>query len=586
MTDRELLYTGLKEFLPEVSEKMIDDLLKFSALLLEKNKVMNLTAVTEPTEVVTRHFLDCAALAPHMPQGGRVLDVGTGAGFPGMPLAILCPETEFVLLDALRKRIDFLNEVIETLGLTNVTAVHARAEDFAKDSRASFDMAVSRAVADLRTLSELAVPMVKVGGCFLAMKAADCAEEVQSAAHAFEVLGVGEPEMLSYTVPHDGIERALVRLPKISDTPDNRSALKLYGKFTLCTEITEGIFCPKISISAAFSLEMTGICRTRQITRSILLACLQNCGNLLPKDDRATENRGAVPLFIGHSRKRRLLMMKSVLTLVSGREDRVLRRIRISEIVRNPNQPRRYFDPEAIATLAESIRQYGVLNPLTVRRTGNGGYELVAGERRLRAARVAGLTDVPCLLINADGEDSSVIALVENLQRRDLDFFEEANGFKRLIEQFGLTQEEAARKVGKTQSAVANKLRLLRLSQQNMELIRCNNLTERHARALLRLNDEADRINVTNYIIEHELNVSRTEEYIDEFLKAKENPQPVVEAESGKRVVRLFKDVRFFLNTLNRAVGVMVDAGIGATVKQQESDDGLTLTICIPHAKG
>lgn len=279
-------------------------------------------------------------------------------------------------------------------------------------------------------------------------------------------------------------------------------------------------------------------------------------------------------------------MMKSVLTLVSGREDRVLRRIRISEIVRNPNQPRRYFDPEAIATLAESIRQYGVLNPLTVRRTANGGYELVAGERRLRAARVAGLTDVPCLLINADGEDSSVIALVENLQRRDLDFFEEANGFKRLIEQFGLTQEEAARKVGKTQSAVANKLRLLRLSQQNMELIRCNNLTERHARALLRLNDEADRINVTNYIIEHELNVSRTEEYIDEFLKAKENPQPVVEPESGKHVVRLFKDVRFFLNTLNRAVGVMVDAGIGATVKQQESDDGLTLTICIPRAKG
>lgn len=279
-------------------------------------------------------------------------------------------------------------------------------------------------------------------------------------------------------------------------------------------------------------------------------------------------------------------MMKSVLTLVSGREDRVLRRIRISEIVRNPNQPRRYFDPEAIATLAESIRQYGVLNPLTVRRTANGGYELVAGERRLRAARVAGLTDVPCLLINADGEDSSVIALVENLQRRDLDFFEEANGFKRLIDQFGLTQEEAARKVGKTQSAVANKLRLLRLSQQNMELIRRNNLTERHARALLRLNDEADRINVTNYIIEHELNVSRTEEYIDEFLKAKENPQPAVEPESSKHVVRLFKDVRFFLNTLNRAVGVMVDAGIGATVKQQENDDGLTLTICIPHAKG
>ena len=136
--------------------------------------------------------------------------------------------------------------------------------------------------------------------------------------------------------------------------------------------------------------------------------------------------------------------MMSVLTLVSGKEDRTLRRIRVSEIARNPNQPRKYFDPEAIAQLAESIRQYGVLNPLTVRRAPGGGYELVAGERRLRAARVAGLNDVPCLLIAADNEDSSAIALVENLQRRDLDFFEEAYGFKRLIDQYGLTQEKAA----------------------------------------------------------------------------------------------------------------------------------------------
>ena len=136
----------------------------------------------------------------------------------------------------------------------------------------------------------------------------------------------------------------------------------------------------------------------------------------------------------------------SVLTLVTGKEDRTLRRIRVSDIARNPNQPRKYFDPEAIAQLAESIRQYGVLNPLTVRRAPNGGYELVAGERRLRAARVAGLNEVPCLVIAADSQDSSAIALVENLQRRDLDFFEEANGFKRLIDQYGLTQEEAARK--------------------------------------------------------------------------------------------------------------------------------------------
>ncbi len=283
--------------------------------------------------------------------------------------------------------------------------------------------------------------------------------------------------------------------------------------------------------------------------------------------------------------------MMSVLTLVSGKEERTLRRIRVSEISRNPNQPRKYFDPEAIAQLAESIRQYGVLNPLTVRRAPGGGYELVAGERRLRAARVAGLNDVPCLLISADNQDSSAIALVENLQRRDLDFFEEAYGFRRLIDQYGLTQEEAARKVGKTQSAVANKLRLLRLSAQNMELIRSANLTERHARCLLRLSEEEDRINATHYIIEHELNVSRSEQYIEELLTHKDEPEaaelpaPAEPIEPSHKVVRLIKDVRFFLNTLNRAVGVMVDAGIGATVEQQESEDSLTLTISIPHAR-
>ena len=272
----------------------------------------------------------------------------------------------------------------------------------------------------------------------------------------------------------------------------------------------------------------------------------------------------------------------SVLSLVSGREERSLRRIRVSDIARNPNQPRKYFDPEAIAQLAESIRQYGVLNPLTVRRSPSGGYELVAGERRLRAARVAGLNEVPCLVIAADNEDSSAIALVENLQRRDLDFFEEAYGFKRLIDQYGLTQEEAARKVGKTQSAVANKLRLLRLSQKNMELIRSANLTERHARCLLRLDSEEERINATNYIIEHDLNVSRSEQYIEELLKERETELP---AQQERKVVRLIKDVRFFLNTLNRAVGVMVDSGIGATVQQQDSEDGLTLTIVNPHAR-
>ena len=148
-----------------------------------------------------------------------MLDVGTGAGFPGLPLAVLCPQTTFVLLDAQRKRIDFLSDVIAALGLSNCTAVHARAEDFAKDNRAAFDCAVSRAVAELRVLAELSLPMVRVGGCFLAMKAADCADEVAAAAHACAVLGGGAAQTLSYTVPHDRVARALVRIPKIADTP-------------------------------------------------------------------------------------------------------------------------------------------------------------------------------------------------------------------------------------------------------------------------------------------------------------------------------------------------------------------------------
>ena len=269
-------------------------------------------------------------------------------------------------------------------------------------------------------------------------------------------------------------------------------------------------------------------------------------------------------------------MMKSVLTLVSGREDRVLRRIRISEIVRNPNQPRRYFDPEAIATLAESIRQYGVLNPLTVRRTANGGYELVAGERRLRAARVAGLTDVPCLLINADGEDSSVIALVENLQRRDLDFFEEANGFKRLIEQFGLTQEEAARKVGKTQSAVANKLRLLRLPDSVRQFLQENGLTERHARALLRLGTEEQQLSAAQVFCRRRMNVAAAEAYIEDLLHRQQVTPP------KGRTTYIIKDVRLFLNSVDRGLHLMRQAGVNADWGRQDTDEEILLTIRIP----
>lgn len=219
MSERELLQDGLTAMGLTFSPQVVENLLRFSSLLLEKNKVMNLTAITEPEEVVTRHFLDCAALAPYLSAGKTVLDVGTGAGFPGLPLAILCPDVSFVLLDALRKRIDFLNDVIQELGLQNCTAVHARAEDFAKEHRESFDFAVSRAVADLRVLSELSLPMVRVGGRFLSMKAEDCAEEIRSAMHAFAELGAGSPQLVHYQVPSSGVQRALVCVKKEMQTP-------------------------------------------------------------------------------------------------------------------------------------------------------------------------------------------------------------------------------------------------------------------------------------------------------------------------------------------------------------------------------
>ena len=219
MTAWELLETGLGKVMPGFDPQAVDKLLAFSDLLLEKNRVMNLTAITDPDEVVTRHFLDSAALAPLMQPGARVIDVGTGAGFPGLPLAILCPDTDFLLLDALRKRVDFLNESIAALGLRNCAAVHARAEEFAADHRERFDCAVSRAVADLRMLAELTLPMVRVGGTFYAMKAADCADEVRAAAHACATLGAPAARMMSYTVPHDGVERMLVCLQKQTPTP-------------------------------------------------------------------------------------------------------------------------------------------------------------------------------------------------------------------------------------------------------------------------------------------------------------------------------------------------------------------------------
>ena len=232
----------------------------------------------------------------------------------------------------------------------------------------------------------------------------------------------------------------------------------------------------------------------------------------------------------------------------------------------NPAQPRSVFDAAGLQELAASIRQYGVLQPLSVRKKGSG-FELVAGERRLRAAGLAGLREVPCLLVTADDQDAGLLALVENLQRRDLDYIEQAQGLARLMQQYHLTQEQAARRVGKSQSAIANKLRLLKLSEPVLALLRASGLSERHARALLRIEDEAAQNGWT---------VAKTERYIDE-LCAKSSQK----AKLGHFVLR---DMRVFFNTINHQLDLIRAAGVDAGTEQRETEHEIVLTIRIPKS--
>ena len=252
--------------------------------------------------------------------------------------------------------------------------------------------------------------------------------------------------------------------------------------------------------------------------------------------------------------------------------------LRTDELTPNPVQPRKRFDDESLEELSGSIKSYGILNPLTVR-LRCGKYELVAGERRLRAAKLAGLEEVPCILIDVNMEDASLIALVENLQRRDLDFVEEALGISQLIRMFGMSQEEAARRIGKSQSAVANKLRLLKLPSDVLESLRQTGLTERHGRALLRLETPQEQREALAYILSRDLNVAATDAYIERLLEAKTAP------ESEQQKTFILKDVRVFLNTISHSLDLMKQGGIDAGMRRQETDEALILTINIPKAR-
>ena len=242
----------------------------------------------------------------------------------------------------------------------------------------------------------------------------------------------------------------------------------------------------------------------------------------------------------------------------------------------NPQQPRRHFDETGLQELAASIRAYGILQPLTVRRTEKG-YQLIAGERRLRAARIAGLREVPCLVARVDEQDAGMLALIENLQRRDLDCFEEAAAIARLISRYALSQEQAAEKLGKSQSAVANKLRLLRLTEPVREALRRGGLTERHARALLRLPDEAAQLAALSVITARGMNVAQTESYVETLLTEKPAPQ--------RSATYIIKDVRLFLNSIDRSLQMMRQSGVNADLGRRDTDSEIFLTIRIPKGR-
>lgn len=252
-------------------------------------------------------------------------------------------------------------------------------------------------------------------------------------------------------------------------------------------------------------------------------------------------------------------------------------KVPIEQIFPNPYQPRKTFDEEALADLSASIAQYGVLQPLLVAPAENGRYLLIAGERRLRASRMAELTEVPVIISEYTSQQIAEIALIENLQREDLHYLEEAEGYEQLMEQFHLTQEAMAARVGKKQSTIANKLRLLRLSQQVRKVLVEAELSERHARALLKLEDDVKRLEALEIIIARRYNVRQTEEYIDKLLSDKRQ-------EKKKRLV-IVNDVRIYLNSIKQVVNAIKDVGIPVNMEQTIDGDEVVVSLRIKNQK-
>ena len=248
----------------------------------------------------------------------------------------------------------------------------------------------------------------------------------------------------------------------------------------------------------------------------------------------------------------------------------------VSEIVPNPAQPRLEFEEEALRSLADSIAENGVLQPILVRRIQDHSYELISGERRWRATKLLGRETIPAVILDATSRQSAIFAILENIQRKDLNLFEEAAALQCLMVEWGVTQEEAASKLGMAQSTIANKLRLLAFSEEEQQLILAYGLSERHARTLLRLRDDPRKLETIHWVGKHHLTVRQTEAYVEKLLSQKK---------LARRVL-LVKDIRIFLNTINQAIDTMKSAGIQAESQRVEHEEYIEYLVRIPTAKG
>lgn len=262
------------------------------------------------------------------------------------------------------------------------------------------------------------------------------------------------------------------------------------------------------------------------------------------------------------------------------KKDKVVFQLSIDKIRSNPYQPRKYFNRAALEELSESIRTYGVLQPITVRKMSGGYYELVAGERRLRASEMAGLSVIPAILMQVNDSDSAILAFIENIQRQNLSFLEEAEGYRNMMEDYGLTQEELAAKLSKSQSAIANKLRVLKLEESVKKELLEHHFTERHARALLRLPDEESRLLVLGQMIQEEMNVKKTEELVEATLEVMRPRSAEKGEQKEKRYIR-GKDFRIFTNTIRQSVEIIRRSGAEVEYEDRQEADCCEIVIRI-----